>query len=121
MQAPAAQAALPDPSSRPVAAPLSTSTPASDWTRAPRLDDSDPCRGFFPRHAVADVGRVELVVVIDADGHAVSTAVTGESPVSDGFGDAARTCLRIKAFQPALGRDGRPTRATATVRIRFTR
>jgi hypothetical protein len=106
---------------RPAVSPAGASTVLSDWMRAPRLDDPDPCRGFFPRHAVADVGHAALVVVIDPAGRVASTSVAEESPLGDGFGEAARTCLRTKVFTPALGRDGQPTRATATVRIRFSR
>jgi TonB family protein len=108
-------------SARPAAPRPEISTARSDWTRAPRLDEPDPCSGFFPRHAVADVGRVALVVVIDSGGRVASTSVADESPPGDGFGQAARTCLGTKIFKPALDRDGRPTGATATVRIRFSR
>lgn len=106
---------------RQAAPPQEISTAHSDWTHAPRLDEPDPCSGFFPRHAVADVGRVALVVVIDPGGRVASTSVADESPPGDGFGQAARTCLGTKIFTPALDRDGRPTGATATVRIRFSR
>jgi protein TonB len=106
---------------RPAAPPPEISTAHSDWTRAPRLDESDPCSGFFPRNAVADVGRVALVVVIDPGGRVTSTAIADESPPGDGFGQAARACLATKILTPALDRDGRPTHATATVRIRFSR
>jgi outer membrane biosynthesis protein TonB len=119
-QASAAPAGAPEGPTRPIAA-APVSTPPSDWTRGPRLDETDPCRGFFPRHAIADVGRAALVVIIEPDGHVASATVTEESPAGDGFGEAARTCLRTKAFAPALGRQGEPTRARATVHIRFSR
>jgi hypothetical protein len=109
------------PPSRTVSAPVETMVPPSDWTRAPRLDETDPCRGFFPRHAVADASRVTLAVVIEPGGQVRSASVVEEAPPGDGFGEAARTCLHTKVFAPALGRDGRPVRATATVRIRFSR
>ena len=109
------------PVARPAPPPAETSTPPEDWTRPPRLDETDPCSGFFPRHAAADAGRVALVVVIEPGGRVASTSVSEESPPGDGFGEAARACLKTKVFSPALGLDGKPTRATATVRIRFSR
>jgi TonB family protein len=102
-------------------APIDTSEPPADWTRAPRLDEADPCGGFFPRHALADTGKVTLAVVVETGGQVTSASVVAESPAGDGFGEAGRRCLRTKVFAPALGRDGRPVRATATVRIRFSR
>ena len=117
--APTATAA-PAPPRPPPPAP-EASTPPSDWTRAPKLEDADPCKGFFPRHAASDSGHVALVVVIDRTGHVASATVAEESPAGDGFGEAARTCLRWKVFTPALGREGEPVRATATVRIHFSR
>jgi TonB family protein len=123
MQATAAPAVPPAPSS-PRAQPQPpepAAVPAARWTRAPRLDEADPCRGFFPRHAVADVGRVAVEVVIEPEGRVASATVADESPPGDGFGEAARACLRTKTFSPALGPDGLPVRAKATVRIRFSR
>jgi TonB family protein len=120
-QASSAPGVPPAPPPRTPSAPVETSAPRSDWTRAPRLDEADPCSGFFPRHALADAGKVTLAVVIEPGGHVTSASVVEEAPPRDGFGEAARTCLRTKVFAPALGRDGRPVRATATVRIRFSR
>jgi hypothetical protein len=101
--------------------PVETFAPPSDWTRAPRLDEVDPCGGFFPRHALADAGKVTLAVAIEPGGRVMSASVVEEAPPGDGFGEAARTCMHTKVFAPALGRDGRPVRAIATVRIRFSR
>jgi len=96
-------------------------TPASDVTRTARLQGDDPCRGFFPASAVADTGLVTISAIIETSGRAVAASVLAESPAGDGFGDAARACLRARPFAPALGRDGLPARARSTVRIRFSR
>ncbi len=116
-----ASPAPPAPPPRAPPAPMDAPAPPSDWTRAPSLDEADPCRGFFPRRAVADAGKVTLALLIERGGQVKSASVVEETPPGDGFGEAARTCLRTKVFTPALGRDGRPVRALASVRIRFSR
>src|SRR5262249_35794617 len=96
-------------------------TPSSDLTRQPRLDETDPCRGFFPRGASSDVAAVTLALVIEPGGEVRSATVLEEMPSGDGFGIAARSCLLVKRFAPGLGPNGRATRAATKVRIRFSR
>jgi len=44
-----------------------------------------------------------------------------ESDPGLGFGRAALECARAMQYAPALDRDGRPTRASASIRVRFWR
>jgi hypothetical protein len=44
-----------------------------------------------------------------------------ESPKGQGFGPAARTCLASKRFTSALTHDGRATRTSTKVNVRFSR
>jgi TonB family protein len=96
-------------------------TALSDLSRRPALEGDDPCRGFFPSRADRDEGRVTLNVVVQPTGAVGAVTVIGETPVGEGFGDAARTCLAAQKFVPALDRAGRPTRTATQVRIHFTR
>jgi TonB family protein len=94
---------------------------AKDWSRPPRLDNADACKGYFPEGAAEDAGVVVVKVVVKASGAIGSIAVIAESPPGEGFGAATRACLSSKRFEPALGSDGRAVAAATTVRIRFTR
>ncbi|MBK7778706.1 MAG: TonB family protein [Sandaracinaceae bacterium] len=96
-------------------------TPASQLSRPPRLDEQDACRGHFPAGSRVDQGVVTLRVVVQASGAAARVSVERETPVDQGFGQAARQCLRAARFTPALGVDGTPTTAAARVTIRFSR
>jgi outer membrane biosynthesis protein TonB len=96
-------------------------TPASQLLRAPKLEEADPCRGFFPARATADVGTVTLSLVVRSSGAVSEASVIDESPRGDGFGAAGRACLRAKRFSPGLGPDGSPTTSATTVRIHFHR
>lgn len=96
-------------------------TPASELSRPPRLDEDDACRGHFPAGSRVDHGVVTLRVVVQASGAAARVSVERETPADQGFGQAARQCLRAARFTPALGVDGAPTTAAARVTIRFSR
>ena len=96
-------------------------TPASDLSRKPRLPGSDPCRGFFPGGARADVGDVSLLVTVGKSGHVSSTQLLSESPTGQGFGAAARTCLASQSFVSALDRAGNSAATAIRVNVRFSR
>lgn len=96
-------------------------TPASELSRPPRLEQEDVCRGHFPAASRADQGVVTLRVVVQPFGAASRVSVERETPADEGFGQAARVCLRSARFTPALGVDGTPTTAAARVTIRFSR
>jgi hypothetical protein len=95
--------------------------PVANLSRKPRLDESDPCRGYFPRSATDDDARVSLHVVIDKGGRIASTVVLSEDPPGQGFGAAAKVCLRTKQLTPALDRDGNPAATAIRINLRFTR
>jgi TonB family protein len=96
-------------------------TPVADLGRKPSLGESDPCRGFFPRGAVDDVASASVMVVVGKSGAVASVRLLSESPPTQGFGAAARTCMRGKRFTPALDRDGRPAATAIRVNVRFSR
>lgn len=96
-------------------------TPASELSRPPRLEQEDVCRGHFPSTSRVDQGVVTLRVVVQPGGATSRVSVERESPPDEGFGQAARVCLRSARFTPALGVDGTPTTAAARVTIRFSR
>jgi hypothetical protein len=103
------------------AAPGEVVTPASDLSRAPRLEEADACRGFFPRGASSDSATVSLLVIVRPSGAVGSVSLLAESPAGEGFGAAARTCLASKRFTPALDRAGGAATAAARVNVRFLR
>jgi protein TonB len=90
-------------------------------SRAPKLGESDPCRGFFPTRAQVDRGEVALRVRVEADGKVRSVSVSRETPVGHGFGFAARDCLLSKLFTPALDKDGHEVAVVSPVTVRFSR
>jgi outer membrane biosynthesis protein TonB len=90
-------------------------------SRAPKLGESDPCRGFFPTRAQVDRGEVALRVRVEADGKVRSVSVSRETPVGHGFGFAARDCLLTKLFTPALDKDGHEVAVVSPVTVRFSR
>jgi periplasmic protein TonB len=110
-----------------VAAPAERRTPAgpvmpaSDLSHAPSLDDPDACRGFFPADAAVDNAKVDLVVIVQANGRVANVSIARESPAGEGFGAAARACLFSKRFAPGVDRAGRAVMASAAVRLHFTR
>ena len=96
-------------------------TAAQDLGRKPSLDESDPCRGYFPRDALDDMATAAVMVVIARNGSVTKANVVSESPRSQGFGAAARACMLSKHFSPALDRDGKPTATAIRVNVRFSR
>ncbi len=93
----------------------------ANLSQAPRLDQPDACRGYFPGIADDDNAVVTLVVVVRPDGGVSSASVVKESPAGQGFGQAARTCLLAKTFSPGLDKNGQAALASSTVNVRFTR
>ena len=90
-------------------------------SRPPRLGESDPCRGFFPKRALADHGEVALRVRVERDGSVRVVTVGSETPAGQGFGAAARECLLSKHFSPALDEGGREVAVVSPVTVRFSR
>ena len=111
------------------AAPTPSPTPAAlapaERPRAfavpPRLDESDPCRGFFPSGAGVDRGEVTVTLRIAADGAVQRVSVQSEQPADQGFGASAVRCLKAKRFVPARDENGRDVIAEAPVTVRFSR
>ena len=101
--------------------PADAVLPAADLRQAPALDDPDACRGFFPIEAAVDAAKVDLVVIVQANGRVASVSIARESPAGEGFGAAARACLLSRRFTPGADRTGRAVTASAAVRLHFTR
>ncbi len=98
-----------------------TLTPAANLSQKPRLNESDPCRGYFPAGARDDVATAAVMVTIGRSGSVSSVQLLSETPPQQGFGAAARTCMAGKRFSPGLDRDGKPTATAIRVNIRFAR
>jgi outer membrane biosynthesis protein TonB len=111
----------------PSAAPVPSQKPASSGERPrafavpPRLEESDPCRGFFPSAASVDRGEVTVMLRIGADGSVQRVAVRDEQPRDQGFGASAGRCLKAKRFIPARDENDRAVVAEVPVTIRFSR
>lgn len=97
------------------------SSSAPVLSRAPRLGESDPCRGYFPERARVDQAEVALRVRVERDGRVQDVAIAREHPAGQGFGSAARACLLAKRFTPALDRQGREVAVVSPVTVRFSR
>ena len=100
--------------------PKSDITPPADLSRRPNMAGGG-CGGYYPRQADADSATVTAIVVVGPRGSAERVSLAGESPTGQGFGAAARACLRQSRFNPGLNKAGRAVKAVATVRVRFTR
>jgi len=96
-------------------------TSAANLSRPPSLDEPDACRGFFPAEAAVDVAKVDLMVVVQAEGKVTRVTIARETPQGEGFGQAARACLLSKRFTPGADRSGRAVAASTAVRVHFTR
>jgi len=96
-------------------------TAPENLSRAARLDEANPCAGYYPRTASADVGQVTLALVVRATGELGSSVVVSETPAGEGFGAAARACLARKTFSPASDKQGRAVTAALALRVKFTR
>ncbi|MEZ4324407.1 MAG: energy transducer TonB [Polyangiales bacterium] len=113
-----------DAAAAPAASPASGGdgiTPASQLSRAPRLDEPDACRGHFPASSTSDQGVVVVLVVVRPDGGVGRVRVLRETPEGEGFGAGARRCLAGRRFTPGLDAAGTPTTAAARVTLRFSR
>jgi protein TonB len=95
--------------------------PAENLSRRPTLNEANACRGFYPREASVDQGRVTIKVVVRPRGEVASISVLSESPVGEGFGRAARACLQRKRFEPGLDKEGAPVLSATTFQVRFER
>lgn len=87
----------------------------------PRLDESDPCRGYFPSAAWVDQGEVTLKLIVSNQGRVERATVLAEQPRGQGFGRSAVLCLQTKRFLPAQDARGQPQAAEAPVAVRFSR
>jgi protein TonB len=94
---------------------------AADLSRKPALRPGDDCGRVFPSDADDDHAVVTVRVTVDPSGAVKNAAVMEENPRGQGFGAAARSCLRAKTLVPALGRDGKPVEATQVFRVNFDR
>ncbi len=79
------------------------------------------CTGYFPADARSGHGEVEIDVNVDAGGHARASSVLNEQPFGQGFGSAARGCVRTLEFAPAVDRSGAAVAGHAKLRLRFDR
>ena len=98
------------------------SASATTSGRAPLLlAAGDLCAAYFPAHAEADRGEVQIEVVVDASGRAEPREVLIEAPLNQGFAGAARECARWLRFAPAMSESGAPTVGHAKLKLRFKR
>lgn len=102
-------------------APKPAVVAGADLGRAPRLEEADACRGFYPARAESDSGVVTLAIVVRPGGDVQSVSVVGETPAGEGFGGAARQCLLSKRFTPGLDKEGNAVTSATTLRVRFSR
>ena len=96
-------------------------TPLADLSQRPRLEEADPCRGYFPNGALDDVAQVSLRIIVGKTGRVSSATLLSETPLSQGFGAAARACIIAKRFTPALDRSGIPAATSTRINVRFSR
>lgn len=94
---------------------------ADDLSEKPRLRVEDPCRGFYPASALVDSASAVVRVVVEASGTVRDVSIVSESPAGEGFGAAARQCLRQQRFSAARDREGRSVATATTIRVRFER
>jgi protein TonB len=92
----------------------------SNLSRSPSMADDSSWRCPFPPEASGiDEANVQLRVFVGADGRALDVAVIADP--GHGFGPEALRCAIGKRWNPALDSAGKPIRATAIVKVRFTR
>jgi hypothetical protein len=109
------------PSAAPIAAPAPALAAAADLSERPHLGVGDPCRGFFPAAASADAAAAVLRVVVEPNGKVRAVTLVSETPSGQGFGAAARECLRGQRFSNPRDHDGKAVATATTVRVRFER
>lgn len=81
----------------------------------------DPCAGYFPAGAAGERGVVQVVVRVDAHGHARAERVLLEAPRDEGFAAAARACAARLRFTPALDARGVAVPGQAKLELHFRR
>lgn len=89
--------------------------------RGPVLLGRDGCRRYFPHDAQSEEGTVTIAVDVSPTGEAAGTRIVQESPVRNGFGQAAARCATSLHFAPAIGESGVPVQAVATLELHFAR
>ncbi len=92
-----------------------------DLSERPHLLVDDPCRGFFPGSANADSATAVVRVVIEASGKVRAVTRVEETPAGQGFGAAARQCMRAQRFSMPRDHDGRAVATATTIRVHFER
>jgi TonB family protein len=105
----------------PSAPPAPVLASAGDLSERPHLLVDDPCRGFFPVSANADSATAVVRVVIEANGKVRAVTLVEETPAGQGFGIAARQCMRAQRFSAPLDHDGRAVATATTIRVHFER
>jgi hypothetical protein len=105
----------------PTSAPPPALASAGDLSERPRLVVDDACRGFFPEQATADSAAAVVRVVIEPSGKVRSVTLLEETPSGQGFGTAARSCIRAQRFSIPRDREGRAVATATAIRVRFER
>lgn len=104
----------------PAAAGAGGSGTGANLSRSPRMEGEAAWKCPFPAESAGvDDAIVQLRVFVGADGKALEAAVLVDP--GHGFGAAAVRCAIGTRWSPALDREGAAVRATAIVRVRFTR
>lgn len=80
-----------------------------------------PCARYFPPSARANHGEVQVSVEVDAQGQTSASAVLVEAPLGQGFGPAARACIRELHFAPAVSGTGSAVPGHAKLKLSFDR
>jgi Gram-negative bacterial TonB protein C-terminal len=120
--APGALAAAADGASRAASAAGASGPGSPTAGRGPALRSfGNPCTGYFPAHAHASQGEVQLDVLVDASGRTHASAVLAELPHGQGFAHAARECARRLQFAPAVSDSDAPMASHARLKLRFKR
>jgi hypothetical protein len=101
--------------------PTSAIAAEADLSRRARLAEADACRGYYPRTARSDKGVALLAVSVRSTGVVAAASIVSESPMGEGFGQAALECLGRKVFQPAADLRGRAVDSVVRLNVRFTR
>jgi protein TonB len=92
----------------------------TNFSRAPSPADGASWQCPFPPEANGvDQATVQLRVFVGSDGRALDATVIADP--GHGFGTEALQCAIGRRWSPALDRAGNPTRATAIVKVHFTR
>jgi protein TonB len=103
-------------------APVAPSLAApADLAEKPHLLAEDPCRGFYPGGASIDAAAAVVRVIIEPSGKVRDVTLVSETPAGEGFGAAARQCIRQQRFSPPRDHDGHGVATATTIRVRFDR